>query len=170
MVPGTFDIPTRTSSEILGFDSTLTIVGFLAMMDDLRHKGRKRIWTATAASGRHAEDLTHRYLQSKGMRVVARNWRVLGGRGEVDLVAWDEQVLVFVEVKSLSSGEFSRPERAVNKDKMFRIGCAAREYLRRAELEKTPVRFDIASVILGPEPVMEYFRDAFLPFERLVQR
>ena len=53
---------------------------------------------------------------------------------------------------------------------MFRIGCAAREYLRRAELEKTPVRFDIASVILGPEPVMEYFRDAFLPFERLVQR
>ena len=63
MVLGTFEIATRTSGEIFGFDSALTIVGFLAMMDDLRHKGRKRIWTASAASGRQAEDLTHRYLR-----------------------------------------------------------------------------------------------------------
>lgn len=143
-------------------------MGLLAIIDDIRHKGRLRKWTSTAASGRYAEDLTHRYLQSKGMTVVARNWRVLGGRGEVDLVAWDADVLVFVEVKSLYSNEYSQPERSVNKEKMFRIGCAAREYMRRAELEAVPVRFDIASIVLWPEPVMEYFRDAFLPFPRKV--
>ena len=97
------------------------------------------------------------------MCVVARNWRVLGGRGEVDLIAWDGPVLVFVEVKSLSSDYFSDPTRAITREKIQRIGCAAREYLRRADLEKTPVRFDVASIVLKPDPVMEYLRDAFFP-------
>lgn len=138
-------------------------MGLFNFIDDLRHKGRLRKWTATAASGRYAEDLTHRYIESKGMRVVARNWRVLGGRGEVDLVAWDGPVLVFVEVKALSSAAVSAPERSITKEKIQRTGCAAREYLRRAELEKTPVRFDVASIVLGDDPLMEYQRDAFFP-------
>ena len=141
-------------------------MGLLALIDTIRHKGRLRKWTATAASGRYAEDLTHRYVESKGMRVVARNWRVLGGRGEVDLVAWDDGVLVFIEVKSLQSETYGQPDRAITREKIYRIGCAAREYLRRAELESTPVRFDVASVTLSPELIMEYNKDAFLPFQR----
>ena len=141
-------------------------MGLFSLLDDLRNKGRLRTWTQSAALGRHAEDLTHRYLQSKGMLVVARNWRVLGGRGEVDLIAWDNDVLVFVEVKALQSNEYGSPERAITSNKIYRIGCAAREYLRRAELETTPVRFDVASVVFQPQPYMEYTADAFLPFHR----
>ena len=145
-------------------------MGLLSLIDDLRNKGRLRKWTASAALGRRAEDLTHRYLQDKGMQVVARNWRVLGGRGEVDLIAWDNGVLVFVEVKALQSDEYGSPDRAVTREKIYRIGCAAREYLRRAELEATPVRFDVASIVLRPEPFMEYNKDAFMPFERGARR
>ncbi len=145
-------------------------MGLLSIIDDFRNRGRLRKWTQSAALGRHAEDLTHRYLQAKGMQVVARNWRVLGGRGEVDLVAWDNGVLVFVEVKALRTDEYGSPDRAVTREKIYRIGCAAREYLRRAELESTPVRFDVASIVLLPEPFMEYNKDAFMPFQRGAHR
>lgn len=95
------------------------------------------------------------------MRVVARNYRTLSGSGEVDLVAWDGDTLVMIEVKCRSNEEVSAPERNVDREKMRRMARAAREWARRASVPWERVRFDVVSVVLGEPPVIRHWRDAF---------
>ena len=64
--------------------------------------------------GQHGEDLAHRWLRRNGFTVVARNWRPPQGGGEIDIVAWEGDSLVFVEVKSRASGDWSAPERDID--------------------------------------------------------
>jgi putative endonuclease len=111
--------------------------------------------------GRIGEDLAHRHLRRHGCTVVARNYRVPSGRGEIDIVAWHEEKLVFVEVKTRASAEFGEPGAAVDAGKRDRVMRAARDYVRRAGIPWDRVRFDIVSIVLQPEPVIEWMRDAF---------
>ena len=135
----------------------------LRAVDSLRDRGRRRVWTRDLASGRRGEDLAHRLLQEKGFRVVARNYRARSGAGEIDLVAWERDTLVFVEVKSRSTEEFGAPDRAVDREKRLALVRAAREYARRANVEWRRVRFDVVSVILVDPPALAHTRDAFAP-------
>jgi len=102
--------------------------------------------------GRIGEDLAHRYLRAHGCTVVARNYRMLSGAGEIDLVMWDGGRLVFVEVKTRGSSEFGPPESAVDRDKRERVQIAARDYARRLEIDWRQTRFDIVSIVLGKPP------------------
>jgi putative endonuclease len=111
--------------------------------------------------GRIGEDLAHRYLQSHGCTVVARNYRTLSGSGELDLVAWDGPTLAFVEVKARTGEEFGPPEAAVDAEKRRRLQTAARDYARRAGIPWEKTRFDIVSVVLGGAPRIEWLRGAF---------
>ena len=104
----------------------------LQLADRLRDRSRRRNWNAAAASGRRAEDLAHRFLQARGFRIVARNYRPRSGSGEIDLVAWEGTTLVFVEVKSRLTAEFGSPERAVGNAKTRALIRSARDYARRA--------------------------------------
>jgi putative endonuclease len=90
--------------------------------------------------------------------VVARNWRPPQGGGEIDLVAWDGDALVFVEVKSRVSGEFSAPERDIDQGKVDALRRAARDYVRRAGAEDREARFDVIA-ITGDR--VEHLREAF---------
>ena len=103
-------------------------------------------------TGERGEDRAHRYLRRRGFRVVARNWRPPQGGGEIDIVAWEGEVLVFIEVKtrhSTSAGS-SAPERAIDDDKMLALRRAARDYVRRAFLDQgageRELRFDVVSI------------------------
>ena len=109
-------------------------------------------------AGRSGEDRAHRHLRRLGYTVVARNWRPPQGGGEIDIVAWDGDSLVFVEVKYRSSGAFSAPERAVDPDKILALRRAARDYVRRAGAEEVQARFDLICITSDN---LEYFRDAF---------
>jgi putative endonuclease len=111
--------------------------------------------------GRMGEDLAHRYLRGCGCTVVARNYRPRSGNGEIDLVAWHGDKLVFVEVKTRATVEFGQPERAVDAEKRGHLTRAARDYARRAGVDWNHVRFDIVAVVLRPRRV-EWIRDAFL--------
>jgi putative endonuclease len=111
--------------------------------------------------GRIGEDLAHRHLRRNGCTVVARNYRTPSGTGEIDIVAWHGERLVFVEVKTRISAEFGAPESAVDAEKRDRLLRAARDYVRRADLDWENTRFDIVSVILQPTPTIEWLRDAF---------
>jgi putative endonuclease len=108
--------------------------------------------------GRRGEDLAHRYLRAHGYTVVARNWRPPQGGGEIDLIAWEYETLVFVEVKSRLSGEWSAPERDIDGDKLNSLRRAARDYIRRAGAEDVETRFDVLA-ITGKR--IEHLRDAF---------
>jgi len=114
----------------------------------------------TGNHGRLGEDLAHRYLRGRGCTVVARNYRPPAGRGEIDLVVWHGEKLVFVEVKTRDSAEFGEPERAVDADKQLHLIRAARDYARRAGVEWQQVRFDVVAVILSSRRI-EWLRDAF---------
>jgi putative endonuclease len=111
-------------------------------------------------TGRHGEDLAHRYLRARGFIVVARNWRPPQGGGEIDIVAWEGAWLVFVEVKTRTTGEWSAPERDVDIEKIQTLRRAARDYIRRANADESRVRFDAVS-ITGRR--IEHMREAFAP-------
>jgi len=135
----------------------------LGWLDGLRHRARRRRWAHDQAEGRRGEDLAHRFLQARGFRIVARNYRTPSGRGEIDLVAWDGATLVFVEVKSRRSDAHGTPDRAVDAEKRRALVGAARNYARRANVAWENVRFDVVSVVSGEPPAIVHHRDAFPP-------
>ncbi|MCW5979800.1 MAG: YraN family protein [Bryobacteraceae bacterium] len=129
--------------------------------DALRHYRRRRRWQADQALGRRGEDLAHRYLRERGFIVVARNHRARSGIGELDIVARDGEMLVFVEVKSRRTDEFGSPDRAIDPDKRDRLLRAARDYVRRSGADWKQVRFDVINVVFTEPPSITHLRDVF---------
>ena len=79
----------------------------------------------------------------------------------MDLIAWEGQYLVFVEVKSRESAEYGPPERAVGGEKRSHLIRAAREYSRKTETPWDRVRFDVVTVVFARPPLITLFRGAF---------
>jgi putative endonuclease len=99
------------------------------------------------------------YLRSQGYRLVASGYRVK--EGEVDLIAWDGDILVFIEVKSRKNAD--SPEAAVGSIKKRRLIRAARTYIAHHKLHDKPYRFDIVAVNETQDQAPSYrlLRDAF---------
>jgi putative endonuclease len=118
--------------------------------------------------GRRAEDLVAARLAAAGWRIVERNARTR--TGELDLIALDGSVLVFVEVKAGRAGSAYGPERpalAVGPRKQQRIRRLAREWLA-AEGRPRPsavsgYRFDVVGVSFGGDGLadVDHIRNAF---------
>src|ERR1700722_10417417 len=109
--------------------------------DALRQRGQKKRMSPEHALGRRGEDMAHRFLERAGLTIVARNFRMASGAGEIDLVARDGDQLVFVEVKSRQTDEYGAPDRAIGAEKQSSLLRAAREYARQAEVTWEKVRF-----------------------------
>jgi putative endonuclease len=131
--------------------------------DVLRHHNRQRHLAPEAALGRRGEDIAHRHLQRDGIIVVARNYRMASGRGEIDLIGWEKGTLVFVEVKTRRTDEHGAPDRAIGHEKEASLFRAAREYARHAEVPWENVRFDTVSVLFTIPPSVTHVRDVFGP-------
>jgi putative endonuclease len=106
--------------------------------------------------GEKGERAAIEYLKSiEGYRVVAINFRTPVGRGlngqrlsaEIDIIAYDREVLVFIEVKTRTSDEFIAPERAVDLRKQRQIARAARRYRRLMRVLGEEHRYDVVTVI-----------------------
>lgn len=113
--------------------------------------------------GRKGERAAFIFLQHLGYMIVARNFRTV--HGEIDLVAWDRDILCFVEVKTRATTEHGRPEEAVTTFKQRQILNTALDYLRKANLHPVNLRFDIVSVQFSADgtPVCQLTRRAFGP-------
>lgn len=130
--------------------------------DGVRQRARRKQWDPELALGRDGEDAAHRYLQARGMRIVARNFRTRTGIAEVDLIAMEGSTLVFVEVKSRISEEFGAPDRAVDDTKRRKILYGAVDFLQRGPGKPAgEIRFDVVSVVFGEKVKITHFRDAF---------
>jgi putative endonuclease len=111
--------------------------------------------TAAQVSGEHGERVAERFLEQRGLEVVARNYRTR--LGEIDLVARDGDVLVFVEVRWRADARFGGAAASIGPAKQRRIAAAAQSYLAR--LGRAPrCRFDVVTLEDG-EPV--WLRGAF---------
>lgn len=107
--------------------------------------------------GRKGENLAADYLAKQGFEIVARNYRY--GKGEIDLIVKREDWLLFIEVKTRSSFAFGEPEEFLQDFQVNRIFNAAENYIFAIDWHGK-VRFDVISVRLGKEPVIEHFEDA----------
>lgn len=132
------------------------------LSDKARQFRERHTLSPDAALGRKGEDLAHRYLRNAGFTVVGRNYRPNEGESEVDIVARDGEVLVFVEVKTRASDEFGSPDRAIDGEKQNRIVRAARSFATRAGIDWDRVRFDTISILMTQPPSIVHLQDAFL--------
>ena len=111
--------------------------------------------------GRAGEDLAGAWLERRGMRVLARNWRA--GRLELDLVVRDGGAIAFVEVKTGRLGPGGTPSEAVDVGKRGRLVRAAGAWIAAHPGAGREFRFDVVEILLAPggEPLVEHWPDAF---------
>jgi putative endonuclease len=106
--------------------------------------------------GRKGERIACRYLLKEGFDILAR--RHQGRTGELDIIAFEKEILVFLEVKTRSSRQYGDPWEFVDWQKQQILRRTAEEFIADWNLEKYSYRFDIISVI-GNE--VNLFRNAF---------
>ena len=111
--------------------------------------------------GNKGEMLASRYLLDKGYAILHYNWR--SGHKEIDLIARDRDVLVFVEVKSRRDEIYGDAADAVTPQKIRLLISAAEAYVMKYKVD-TPLRFDVVTVVGMCEPYkIEHIIDAFQP-------
>jgi putative endonuclease len=116
----------------------------------------------TREKGALAEDAAAEYLAAEGCRIIERNFRT--PLGEIDLIAEEEDVLIFVEVRSRRGVSQGLPQETVNRRKQQRIRRVATQYLKRRFDMDRLCRFDVVGILLGDRSQIEsveWIRDAF---------
>lgn len=104
---------------------------------------------STLSDGHRAEQRAASWLENGGFVIVEQN--VHARFGEIDLVAWEGEVLCFVEVRMRRSARFGRPAATVGPRKQRRVEAAALHYVSRMKPPLPACRFDVVEV-LGEQP------------------
>jgi putative endonuclease len=111
-------------------------------------------------TGKKGEDIACADLKSRGYRIVERNYRC--PLGEIDIVAKDGDVIVFVEVKSRKSEEFGDPQLAVGLEKQKKVSRISLTYLKEKHLYPCNARFDVVAIKMLPDGnTIELIQNAF---------
>lgn len=112
--------------------------------------------------GNLGEDTANHFLISLGYLILERNWRFK--KAEIDIIAKDKEVLVFVEVKAKTYTHFGQPEESITARKESLIVDAAGQYMDQIG-HQWEVRFDIISIVFDQnlQPSIHHFKDAFYP-------
>ena len=106
------------------------------------------------------ERVAAKELKRRGFKILYRNYRGPHG-GEIDLIFRDRETLVFVEVKTRSNEEYSRPLDAVNRKKQKLIQRGALAWLRLLGHPDLTFRFDVVEVIASKPPEIRLIENAF---------
>ena len=101
---------------------------------------KREIWVKGEVAARE-------YLRGKGYLILEENYA--GRAGEIDLIAKDGEVLVFVEVKARENTAFGYPIEAITPQKVRKICLTAQQYLVQKRLLGSDVRFDVVEILRG---------------------
>ncbi|NLO97361.1 MAG: YraN family protein [Peptococcaceae bacterium] len=109
--------------------------------------------------GKLGENLAVEYLQREGLKVIVRNYRC--PKGEMDIIAWDGDCLVFVEVRSRTSSYRGTAEESVVFSKLKRLKAIAIYYLMEQNIKPWPIlRFDMVAINFSDqEPQINWLRN-----------
>jgi putative endonuclease len=109
--------------------------------------------------GREGEELATAFLRQKGYTIIEKNYKTRFG--EIDIIAKDSDVFVFVEVKTRTDTTFGHPFEAVNLRKREKIRKVALFFMKKINKE-VPARFDILSISMkdGMQQIA-HIKDAF---------
>jgi putative endonuclease len=112
--------------------------------------------------GGHGERIAVAFLTDCGLRVLDRNWRCR--EGELDIVAREDDALVFCEVKTRRGTGYGHPVEAVTPAKQRRLRTLAQRWLATHEEHAPELRFDVVGVLVRPgrPALVTHLRAAFL--------
>jgi putative endonuclease len=112
--------------------------------------------------GNWGEEVAANYLTQKGYFIRERDWH--SGHRDIDIIAADDDVLVFVEVKTRRNRQFGDPEEAVHYKKFRNLRLAINHYVKYKHIDQE-IRLDIITVVGTPEggtPEVEHIQDVSL--------
>ncbi len=115
----------------------------------------------TRQIGNEGEELAVSYLESKGYLILDRNYYF--ERAEVDIVAYDETCIVFVEVKKRATDDFGKPAEFVTESKIENLYKAAEAWIYERKMDTAPARFDVIAITQqnNEAPDIKHFENAF---------
>lgn len=110
--------------------------------------------------GKQSELLASNYLRLSGYNILELNYR--NRIGEIDIIARDGAVLVFIEVKSRKTARFGSPKNAVTPRKQRKISRTALAYLKKTRQLNSKARFDVVAIDARHNPPdIEVVKNAF---------
>ena len=110
--------------------------------------------------GKQSELLASHYLRLSGYNVLELNYR--NWIGEIDIIARDGPVLVFIEVKARKTTRFGSPKNAVTPGKQKKISKTALAYLKETGQLNSRARFDVVAIDARHDPPeIEVVKNAF---------
>ena len=107
------------------------------------------------------EETAQNYLKKKKFKILEKGFCLY--RGEIDLIAYDGETLVFIEVKTRGPGALGLPEESVNKRKQGQIRKIAEGYLAMNSIDEVECRFDVVSLLFDEngDYSLSHYKDAF---------
>jgi putative endonuclease len=126
----------------------------MKIFDLLRKVSSRRPKHLSAASsraerGQFGEDLAAAYCERElGYRIIARNWR--HQRDEIDIICWEEPVLIFVEVRARAAGALVSGFHSVDRRKKKILQRACKAYINQLQNRPKHVRFDVVDISIAP--------------------
>lgn len=109
--------------------------------------------------GKEGEDIAVNFLVEKSYVILERNWR--SGKKEIDIIAVDNDTIVFIEVKTRKSDDFGSPEDAVDEKRVRHMVAAADTYVNMTN-DNRDIRFDVVTIVGNSRPYkIEHIEDAF---------
>ena len=106
--------------------------------------------------GKIGEDKATEYLKKSGFKILDKNYKT--HVGEIDIIAKDGEIIVFIEVKTRTTENYGAPAEAVNKQKQEKYFKVASEYLVKNNLIDFECRFDVIEILDGK---INHVKDAF---------
>ncbi len=108
------------------------------------------IFVSTKITGDYGEDLACKYLKKQGYKILERNFRISGG--EIDIVAKDKDILVFVEVKARWSHQYGLPSESMTYWKIKYLLKTAMFYIMKTGWGEKEYRLDFVGVDFADDP------------------
>lgn len=99
--------------------------------------------------GEKGEKIAEKFLKKNGFKIIEKNYK--NRYGEIDIIAMDGDYLVFVEVKTKSSADFSEPETWVDFKKQNQLIKLANIYISEKDITDVNCRFDVIGITLGKD-------------------
>lgn len=110
--------------------------------------------------GKFGENLAARHLKKQGYKIICKNYRTK--LGEIDIIAKEDDTIVFIEVKSRRTSTFGHPKHSITLKKQQQISKTALYYLKSTKQSNVRARFDVVTVnSVNKKPDVEIIKNAF---------
>jgi len=128
----------------------------------IKNQLKKSIMALHNDLGVKGEGIAKIYLEENGYEILDENW--VYGKAEVDLIAYRDGIMVFVEVKTRTSTAFGMPEEFVQKAKQKQMELASLQYIEIMN-HQNDIRFDIIAIVFKKDNTykLKHIEDAFWP-------